>query len=83
MNAVMFVCSLVRMRAIKMWLATKSQSLCLYFLSLASQHVFAAMTPNDWKNDAIWFQGHIDDWLDRSGRTIVKLPEEGRDPRPF
>ena len=38
------------------------------------------MSPNDWKNGTMWFQGHIDNWLDRSGLTIVKLPEEGRDP---
>ena len=38
------------------------------------------MPPNDWKNEAMWLQGHIDDWFDRGGRTIVKLPEEGRDP---
>ena len=41
------------------------------------------MPTNDWKNDAMWFQGHIEDWFERSGRTIVKFPEEGRDPRPF
>ena len=28
----------------------------------------------------MWFQGHIEDWFELSGRTIVKLPEEGRDP---
>ena len=46
----------------------------------ASQHVFPVMQPNNWKNEAMWLQGHIDDWFDRGGRTIVKLPEEGRDP---
>ena len=28
----------------------------------------------------MWFQGHIEDCFERSGRTIVRLPEEGRDP---
>ena len=66
-------CAFVRMRAIKLWLAAKSQPLWLGLLSLASRHVFAAMPPNDWENEAMWFQGHIDDWYNRSGRTIVKL----------
>ena len=38
------------------------------------------MSPNDWKNKAMWLQDHIDDWFDRGGRTIMKLPEEGSDP---
>ena len=38
------------------------------------------MPTNDWKNDAMWFQTHIEDWFKRSGRTILKLPEEGPDP---
>ena len=38
------------------------------------------MSPNDWKNKAMWLQDHIDGWFDRGDRTIVKLPEEGRDP---
>ena len=28
----------------------------------------------------MWFHGKVDDWYNRSGLTIVKLPEEGRDP---
>ena len=80
MNAVMFACLLVRMRVLKLRLATKSQFLCLCLFTPPSRHVFAAMPPNDWKNEAMWLQGHIDDWFDRSGRTIVKLPEKGRDP---
>ena len=28
----------------------------------------------------MWFQGHIEDWFEHSGRTTVKLPEESRDP---
>ena len=80
MNPVMFVCSLVHMCALKLRLATKSQCLCLCLFTSASQHVFPAMPPNGWKNEAMWLQGHIDDWFDRGGRTIVKLPEEGRDP---
>ena len=80
MNPTMFACSLVRMCALKLRLATKSQFLCLCLFTPASQHMFPAMPPNDWKNVAMWLQGHIDGWFDRGGRTIVKWPEEGRDP---
>ena len=82
MNAVVFACSLVRMRALKLWLATKSQSLCLCLSTPIFQHVFAAKPPNNWKwkKEAMWFQGNLDDWYSRSGRTVVKLPEEGNDP---
>ena len=65
MNPVMFACSLVRMCLLKLRLATKSQFLRLCLFTPASQHVFPSMPPNDWKNEAIWLQGHIDDWFDR------------------
>ena len=80
MNAVMFTCSLMRMRTLKLRPATKSQFLRLCLLTPASQHVFAAMPPNNWKKEAMWFQGQLDDYYSRGSRTVVKLPEEGRDP---
>ena len=37
------------------------------------------MSPNIWKNEAMWLHGDLDDWYNQNGRIVAKLPKKGRE----
>ena len=41
------------------------------------------MPPNEWKSEAVWYRGNLDDWYNQSGLTVVNVLEKVVSLSPF